>query len=636
MGNFVNKNAADTVKNRSLSFDPPNSPAAVHQFLSNYQDKLGVKIEGAFTAPVLKVRQQAPKALDPDSRKAWSFYLFNMQERLKGSEDAHKAREQIEALFKADHLKLSVGKLLDLLPHLMRAEQARLAGANSYVRRWFANEKLALQLAVPHDPDNEDREKETRDREVLGTACMVLSKFSDGQNGEIDTDKIREEAFEIGRSLTREELDALSSARMKLISKARALEKYIGPEAQLLLSLCITSHGKEKSEFLSDPSTKADVALIATALRARTDTDEYQLPTSPRTIAARTPRRNSMPVFYAQETTATSATTSSASRPPTPEKEEEGTRTTPPAKAPPSTPRRQSPESEQNGPLTSPLVAGTVRDITYGRAGGFADNLGEAIDELKNRHKTASETTAAVERPGSTVVGSPFAPTSQAFSTASARDATISTDSSATSISTSQKSSSRKRMNKASRSDAKGPRQNSDGSDASSHRTRTPISSRRVKSMVSAQNPSSSDVDSDDRDALTEARNAARALKADMLRPHSDSAIYKKWEAAERQLSTGLTPESSTAMRRLISYCHEVSLAPGKERESLDRVIRYLRPQIKERRALVAVRDLLLAETRGAAQTTATGSFPELLSLLVFTLDAEQAWRREHKAKSSD
>ena len=121
-----------------------------------------------------------------------------------------------------------------------------------------------------------------------------------------------------------------------------------------------------------------------------------------------------------------------------------------------------------------------------------------------------------------------------------------------------------------------------------------------------------------------------------MLRPHSDSAIYKKWEAAERQLSTGLTPESSTAMRRLISYCHEVSLAPGKERESLDRVIRYLRPQIKERRALVAVRDLLLAETRGAAQTTATGSVPELLSLLVFTLDAEQAWRREHKAKSSD
>jgi hypothetical protein len=44
MGNFVNKNAADTVKNKSLSFDPPNSPAAVHQFLSNYQDKLGVKM----------------------------------------------------------------------------------------------------------------------------------------------------------------------------------------------------------------------------------------------------------------------------------------------------------------------------------------------------------------------------------------------------------------------------------------------------------------------------------------------------------------------------------------------------------------------------------------------------------------
>ena len=189
-------------------------------------------------------------------------------------------------------------------------------------------------------------------------------------------------------------------------------------------------------------------------------------------------------------------------------------------------------------------------------------------------------------------------------------------------------------MEKIDRSDLQKARQKSDGNESLSHRARVPKPSRRAKSMVSSA-PGSSDYDAADQKALSEARDAARALKADQIKPRFDSAIYKKWLAVEEQLGTALTPETGAAVQRLLVYCHEVNLEPGSERSSLDRVIRMVRPQVKDRNAYVAVRDMLLAETRGAATNGITGSFPELLSLLVYALDAEHAWRQDHKAKSS-
>jgi len=153
--------------------------------------------------------------------------------------------------------------------------------------------------------------------------------------------------------------------------------------------------------------------------------------------------------------------------------------------------------------------------------------------------------------------------------------------------------------------------------------------------MVFEQTGSSGDLDPSTQEALGEAREAARALKADLLKPQTDSPVFKKWVAAEQQLQSVLTLETSAAVRRLISYCHEVDLDQGKEQASLDRVIKVLRPQVKERRAFIAVRDTLLAEARGQAKSGATAAFPELLTLLVFAIDAEHAWRQEHKAKSS-
>jgi hypothetical protein len=153
--------------------------------------------------------------------------------------------------------------------------------------------------------------------------------------------------------------------------------------------------------------------------------------------------------------------------------------------------------------------------------------------------------------------------------------------------------------------------------------------------MVFDQQGFSNDLDSSDQKALLAAANAARTLTADLLKPRTDSAFSKKWDAAEQQLQSVLTVETSTALRRLMSYCYEVNLAQGNEQASLGRVVKYLKPMVKERNAYIVVRDILLAESRSEAETDAATAFPELLSLLVFAIDAENARRQERSAKSS-
>src|SRR5690349_8776991 len=114
MGNEVSDK--NVVKSRSFPFDPPNSAALLLQFLSQYPKSSGVKLEGAYTAPVVRVRKNAPNKNAPnllkaESRKAWSFYLLNMQQRLVGTAEAQYARDVIESLLKTDSLELTVGEL---------------------------------------------------------------------------------------------------------------------------------------------------------------------------------------------------------------------------------------------------------------------------------------------------------------------------------------------------------------------------------------------------------------------------------------------------------------------------------------------------------------------------------------------
>lgn len=635
MGNFVDK---DVAKNRSLPFDPPNSAAALHQFLSKHPKEMEVKMKGAYTAPVLKVRPHKPKELNAESRKAWKFYLLNMQQRLAGTKQADMAREAIEALLKREPLKLSVGRLLGPMQQLMEAEQARLADANSYVKRWLANEKSVLQTAVGHGTGDDYRKEAERDKEALMTACIILSKFSDSQHGEIDTNLIRGQAYEIGRGLTAEDLGALGRARLCLTKESEALGPYIGPEARLLISLCINAHGKARSDFFADAGTKNDVSLITTALRARTDSGEYPVPASPRTIAGRSVRRLSMPVFQAPETTATASTSSTTRAHRSPEKGKVEARSTPPAKLPPSTPAMDGRGNDHSRRVTASITSGSANsgDTTYRRADGMAMHMNAAIHELKHRHTTESDTTGDE---GSQLALNSLPATPRGLLSPGPETSAVGTGSSSTSDTnrtTSRKPRpGRQHSDQANRPDVDSPRPKGDGSEMSSPRTRKPKSSIRAKSMVVRRDGDSVDANSSDQKAMAEAGEAARALKAGLLKPQTDSAIYKKWDAAQQQLQGVLTLEMSKAVSRLMSYCHEVDLEQGQAQASLAGVITTLRPSVQEARAFVAVRDLLLAETRGVTSTSAMSTFPELLSLLIFALDANHAWRQEYKSTSS-
>jgi hypothetical protein len=639
MGNYVSDK--NLVKSRSLPFDPPNSAAALHQFLSQYPNDKGVKLEGAYTAPVVRIRTNAPKALDAEGRKAWSFYLLNMQQRLAGTGESQNARDAIESLLKKEPLKLSVGTLLGPLQYLMLAEQARLSSANSYVKRWFANEKLVLQLAVPHDPSGEYRKSEDKKKEALITACTILSKFSDSEDGAIDTAKIRDEAYEIGYGLTKEELEAIFLARMTLNGQMKQLESWIGPETILLLSLCIDAHGKSKPEFCSDNATKSNISNIALALKARTSTNEYMTATSPRTLNKGSAPRPSIPAFRTLDTSGATTTTASTTSATTtgsaattdspPKKDDAGARTTPPAKALPATPREKSAAEDRGDP--DPALSGSASDklggkVAFGRNGGVALNLNAAFQEMMIRNHGDPEKTKDGESREGTASAS--VTPREGTSSSSTLSASATTSSTKASTKSPKAPSGRKRLDNVEQSEALKPRQKSDGSESSVQRAKKakPLK-RRVKSMEGRS------ADPADLEAMSTARAAARGLNADLLKALTDTPVYKKWEVAELALKDVLTPEMSKAVGRLMSYCHKVDLEQGKEQASLDRVVKTMRPQVKERRALIAVRDLLLAELRAETDTNAARAFPELLTLLVFAIDAERTWRQDHEAKAS-
>lgn len=642
MGNFVSDK--NVVKSRSLAFDPPNSAAALYQFLSQYPDETGVKLEGAYTAPVIKIRKNEAQKLDADSRKAWSYYLAKMQESLTGTENAVKAAKAIELLLTSDPVRLSVGKMLGPLEYLMKAEQDRLAGANSYVKCWLANEKLVLQIVVPHDPSGEFQKKEDEQRAALATACGVLSKFTESENGEINTDSIRDQAYAIGQQLSEEEVSAIWAARMKLVANREALGGYVGPEAQWLISLCVTAHGKTQTAFRLDDSVKSDVAQIAFALRARTATNIYAT-ISPRTRDKDAAQR-SMPVFSpspaSSSTASTTASTTTASTSPTstppkdspPRKNGSEARTPPPTSAPPPVPEGKPPVDPvgTQGPGLAASAPADRPNRTYGRPTGFALNMNAALHEMKDRQQADA---GNGEETGLRDVSS--------SSPRTPRDAILSSSGLSASSTASTFGSNRG----PSRGDAKSPRipsdrkrladlaaavdlrQKSDGETPTQQREKTVRKKRRVKSMES-RSP-----DAAAQQAISAAGEAARTLKADLVKATTDSANYRKWEAAEAQLKDVLTPEMSKSVGRLMSYCHKVDLEQGKEQSSLDKVIKTLRPQVRERRAFIAVRDILLAESRGEAETKAASAFPELLTLLIFAIDAERTWRQEHDSKAA-
>ena len=235
MGNFVDKSA---VKQKNISMETPFSAGTLHRFLSAHPPGAGVELQNSSGAPVIKVRYKEPGKLDSDGRKAWSDYLYYLHDRLVGTKEAVTAGAKIESLLKEEQPNLTVGMLLVPLDALMAAEQARLSRANGLVKRWLANEKEVLQIALQLSDDTQPRNKIELDKAALETACNVLSRFSDCKNGEIDSSKILDEAFDISNKLSEDEYKKLGRSRMILMMRKEYLGSFIGAEAPGLVDLC--------------------------------------------------------------------------------------------------------------------------------------------------------------------------------------------------------------------------------------------------------------------------------------------------------------------------------------------------------------------------------------------------------------
>lgn len=654
----------NTVKPKGIPLETPYSAATLHRFLSDHPKDAGVKIDGAFKAPVLKVRSNGPKKLDDAGREAWRFYLLYLHQRLVGTEEASKAGEEIETLLKKETLKLSVGALLVPLDALMKAEQARLAGANSLVRRWLANEKGVQDIAIGHGRDGEPKEKLEREKSALETACKFLARFSDCKDGEIDTNRILDEAYGIGHQLSKEDINSLAIARHILIGKKKEMSAFIGEETASFLDLCVSANGKEKKDFRSDTNTKTVVGFIAAAMRARTDNDEYLIPASPRTIASRTNMRASIPEFTAADTTTPEKAGRRASGK---EEEKHEASTTPPRKTPPATPRRGSPDEASSlarGHSASDLVSppGTRRNAPALTTASHPSGMGAAVRELQGIQRPALRKVIAspVEQGSTTnMVASPLAsssPDTTAPSTpdkprqlrrSSMRSRTPSSEDSRSgqagavasepgSEKKAAKEARRKRGLEKESANSGASRQHSQGEEVYAVRTRLPHSVRSKHSSMPTPGGLDPEHPESVQSALAALKAVASAANADRLRPLIDTPVFRKWEAAEKELQSVLTLETSHAMRRILSFCHDVSLNPGDELASMQRVVKAARPRSKEIAALVGVRDILLAESRQQAGSKVSAGFPELLSMLVFLIDADRAWRQDRAAKGAD
>jgi len=284
----------------------------------------GVIIEGAFKAPVLKVREKGPKALDADASKAWSYYLRYSHQSLVGNKDAERAIDSIDSLLKKENLKLTIGMLLDPIGKLAKAEQARISGSGAIARRWIAHEVEVGRIAAGQQGVGDRANTEARTIiDSLEVAWHLLAKFSGFVDGEINAQQISDDAFKLGHSLTVDDIPCISKVSSILLAKKDALSEYIGPEAHLLLELCLHANGKTKEQFRTDNYTKSLVPKIVDALRARTDNEEYLVPRSPRTIGKHENGRSSIPEFCQ------------------PQKEKEG-ELTPRKEVVPSTPSRET------------------------------------------------------------------------------------------------------------------------------------------------------------------------------------------------------------------------------------------------------------------------------------------------------
>ncbi|HEX8885766.1 MAG TPA: hypothetical protein VF797_14855 [Noviherbaspirillum sp.] len=616
---------------KEMSLASPLSAGALYQFLSSQRADRGLKIKNAYTAPVLKTREKS-EHLNEEQRKAWAFYLKEIHQRQTGTEEAENASAQIESFLKSDAARATAGTLLGPVAALMKAEQVCIQKSSSTVRRWMANEQKVQEIAISTDERDANVGQITQYKNALTFARQMLARFPDFQHGEIDIELFRDRAYSLGSVLSENDMQHLQKARVIIAKRAQQLADYIGPEVPLLIELCMTAKGANLEDYRTADTTKNLCLELANKLRARTDNDEYVVPISPRSADKRTNLKASVPSI-----TGYSAVIVHPG--------DDGHITAPSSRTSGSALSQQLPADA--GLPTSPVTKRSLpRSVTEGTSAAL-------VVELKGQHKQQlahSVTSTESTSPRQAGDYSPYRPLQLKQQASPTGDAAVSTKAtgharSASNVATPtqdavKKSSKEKRKRhrsmqyEAPLGDADHGRKHRHAEkERSSQGTEKP--DRAYKEKRKAQETRRrSQPEGTELKALQQ--QPALALKSQMkkrtdidatldvfLAARGNNAIPGKWDALQGKLGSPLPADGRAVVNKMLPYWKGVDLHKL-DKTLFSSLVLAAGMSRKDRTALKAVRDVLLADSLQGQQSVAAAVFPELLTLVIYSIDAHR------------
>lgn len=618
-------------KEMSLAF--PLSAGALYQFLSSQGADRGVKIKNAYTSkPVLTVREK-PESLSQKQRDAWSFHLKEVHQRQVGSDEADQANAQIDHFLKSAVVKATAGTLLGPVEALMKAEQVCIQKSSSVVRRWMANEQKVQEIATRTDENDGYAVQAIQYKNALTLARQLLGKFPDFQHGEIDVELIRNTAFILGSLLSENDMQLLQKALFIIVKRAQELTDYVGPEVPPLINLCMLAKGVTVEEYRAKYETKDLCSKVADVLRARTDNEEYVVPPSPRNTVKSTNLKASAPSLTGYPATIVQA--SNGSRMPAP-----SSRTT-------SGVSPQTMHTDMSSPASRVTNRSLPRSVTE-------DTSGALVAELKGQQRqqlTHSATVSGSAMPQQVGDYSPYRlpqARQQSGSTDDEAALTKRTDHAGSASSTAtrkdgpvKKSNQEKRKLRRSMQYDAPPLEDADhgrkarhtGADGTRPGTRKPDREFKEKRMGQKAQRLSQPVGMELK-ALQQ--QPVSALKREMkihtdgnsmletiLAARGDDTLDEKWNALQGRLGSQLHAEGRAVVNKMLRYWKGVNLH-RLDKTLFSSLVLGAGMSRKDRTALIDVRDALLADSLRGPQAVAAAVFPELLMLVVHSIDAHR------------
>jgi hypothetical protein len=425
----------------------------------------------------------------------------------------------------------------------------------------------------------------------------------------------------------------LQKARVVIAKHSQQLADYIGPEVPLLIELCMKANGASVEQYRMANDTKVLCSSVATALRARTDNEEYIVPVSPRNTAKRAELKASVPFITGYSGAIGQTGNDSRMTAPSPRTSNNAPSQTLDADA-----------GLPTSPVTSRSLPRSLTDVAS--AAMVVELKGQQRQQLAHSVTVTESTSPRQDTNDSPYRPQPRQQTSETGDQAALKkkkDHVRNVSNIATDLDEPVKKS-REEKRKLHRSMHYTTPPIFDFPDASNvirTEDKTALGSvkgeeREHKKRRAAQKelrlsqPSVKEMEVLKKSSLSRKQEKA-STELEMtgpaaLPPQYNNALMKKWAALDQKLGTQFDPKARDAVSRLLTFCH--GLDPNQvDKPALMDIVTAAEMSRRDRDALIQARNVLLADSLRGTQAVAATLFPELLSLLVFAIDAQRALR---------